>query len=260
MAWKTGTSYGKRDAWAVGFDDHLLYVVWLGNFSGAGADALTGADMATPLLFRLAELNPRAPLPQAPAPPPGYTERQVCRQSGLLPDTFCHATVRDAYLPGVSSTVRCTHRTLIWVDDTPAPRHSYCPHCLPPTGVCQRWFDTPPVEQVEFLRRQSPHWLLPPPHNPGCTARRRSRQLRILFPLQGATYHLPHPRATLYLRARAPLATRRVSWFIDGRYVGSCSPDEAWPWPATPGTHTLTLTDDAGNAQTLTCTVLRPSD
>src|SRR5690606_12624851 len=53
VAWKTGTSYGRKDAWSIGYNEHYTIGVWIGNFNGVGAAGLNGAGTATPLMFQL---------------------------------------------------------------------------------------------------------------------------------------------------------------------------------------------------------------
>ena len=58
IAWKTGTSYGSRDAWAIGFTPRYVVGVWCGNASGEGRAGLTGVGYAAPVLFDLFSLLP----------------------------------------------------------------------------------------------------------------------------------------------------------------------------------------------------------
>ena len=53
IAWKTGTSYGRRDAWSIGYNKNYTVGVWAGNFSGVGVADLSGANIATPLFFKI---------------------------------------------------------------------------------------------------------------------------------------------------------------------------------------------------------------
>jgi len=69
LAYKTGTSYGHRDAWAIGFDGRHVVGVWMGRPDGTPVPGAFGADLAAPVLFQVfARLKPRLD-PQPPAPP-----------------------------------------------------------------------------------------------------------------------------------------------------------------------------------------------
>ena len=69
IAFKTGTSYGYRDAWAVGFDGKRTIGVWVGRPDGAPVSGLAGRTAAAPILFDAFARGPQplAPLPNAPA-------------------------------------------------------------------------------------------------------------------------------------------------------------------------------------------------
>ena len=106
VAWKTGTSSGYRDAWAVGVFSHYVLVVWVGNFSGAGNPGFTGREAAGDLFFNIASLLNRMP------PPPAATTASwrglnlkkiaVCQASGMLPTPACPRTVLTWFIPGKS--------------------------------------------------------------------------------------------------------------------------------------------------------------
>ncbi len=136
IAWKTGTSYGRKDAWSVGFNAHFTIGVWLGNFDGRGVTALSGAATATPLLFQLFNaLDPRAGDEWLTAPQDLAT-RFVCKESGLQPSDFCKEQVMDYYIPGTSSAKRCEHLREVWVSADGS--FSYCTSCLPAAGYATR--------------------------------------------------------------------------------------------------------------------------
>ena len=65
IAWKTGTSWGGRDAWAFGFDARHVVAVWVGRPDGTPMPGATGASLALPLLARVFDLLPPAPRPAA---------------------------------------------------------------------------------------------------------------------------------------------------------------------------------------------------
>lgn len=103
IAWKTGTSYGKRDAWAVGFNPRYTIGVWMGNFIGNGSPYISGADIAVPLLFELfnsidnGKNNPWFKIPE------GIVQRKVCAETGLPPTEHCKNLVNDYAVENVSS-------------------------------------------------------------------------------------------------------------------------------------------------------------
>ncbi|MFL5731369.1 MAG: penicillin-binding protein 1C, partial [Cytophagaceae bacterium] len=89
VAWKTGTSYGRRDAWSIGYNKKYTIGVWIGNFSGEGVPELTGADIATPLLFQLFNSLDYNSSNNWFTMPKGLDFRYVCPETGKVPESFC---------------------------------------------------------------------------------------------------------------------------------------------------------------------------
>ena len=129
FAWKTGTSYGKRDAWAIGFNPNYTIGVWMGNFNGVGSPNLSGAEVAVPLLFDLfyaIDYNSDKKWFEAPEE---LITREVCSESGLIPGNFCINRVRDFAIKNQSSNEVCNIHKPVYVnlDET----IQYCTGCLP---------------------------------------------------------------------------------------------------------------------------------
>ncbi|MFM2307229.1 MAG: penicillin-binding protein, partial [Bacteroidota bacterium] len=99
IAWKTGTSYGKRDAWSIGYNKNYTVGVWVGNFSGAGVPELSGANVATPLLFRIFNTIDYNSSNDWYGMPKDCGMRLVCSETGKLPDEHCVNTVMDYFIP-----------------------------------------------------------------------------------------------------------------------------------------------------------------
>ncbi len=131
IAWKTGTSYGRRDAWSIGYNRHYTVGVWVGNFSGVGVPDLSGANTATPLLFQVFNaIDYNTPTGWFKPPTGGrLASRQVCPESGDVPEATCTGRAVDYYIMGVSRASRCQHQTMIWTNATGTL--SYCAHCRP---------------------------------------------------------------------------------------------------------------------------------
>jgi penicillin-binding protein 1C len=131
IAWKTGTSYGRRDAWAIGYNADHTVGVWTGNFDGTGIQELNGTDCAVPLLFMIFN---QLKITNADwfASTPDVDFRLVCPETGMVPDTFCHNRVMEAFLPGISPSVRCSHLKRIFTNANETV--TYCSECLPSSG------------------------------------------------------------------------------------------------------------------------------
>jgi penicillin-binding protein 1C len=132
VAWKTGTSYGKRDAWAVGYNPDYTIAVWMGNFDGKGANELTGANIAVPLLFELFNaINYNANSDWFKMPDNTF-EREVCSETGLLPSENCINLTKDYYIENISLNKKCELRKTIYTDI--AEKMQYCPSCMTDSG------------------------------------------------------------------------------------------------------------------------------
>ncbi|HUR66031.1 MAG TPA: penicillin-binding protein 1C, partial [Chitinophagaceae bacterium] len=110
IAWKTGTSYGRKDAWSIGYNKNFTVGIWVGNFSGLGAADLSGANTATPLLFRIFNTIDYDSDEEWFKQPEDCDIRQVCSETGLVPAEHCKSLVTDYFIPLISSTKVCDNR------------------------------------------------------------------------------------------------------------------------------------------------------
>ncbi|HUG44008.1 MAG TPA: penicillin-binding protein 1C, partial [Acidobacteriota bacterium] len=118
IAWKTGTSFGHRDGWAVGYNEEITIGVWVGNFNGEPRKGLSGAEHAAPLLFDLFRIEGKGSAQTAGEPPIGVRleSLSLCAQSRLLPGPHCEQTVRAVYVPGKSRLRACDWHRRVLVD------------------------------------------------------------------------------------------------------------------------------------------------
>jgi penicillin-binding protein 1C len=252
VAWKTGTSWGFRDAWSVGLFGPYVLAVWVGNFDGSGNPALVGATMAAPLLFHIVD-GMRASglrIREAPdAPPASVTSVEVCAGSGDLPNAECPHRTHAWFIPGKSPIrVSSVHRRIL-IDTRTGLRA--CAD-TPPRYTRAEVFEAWPSDILRLYalagmpRRPIPadrcgNNALPPEHSVPA----------ILYPRSGATYEL-HAREigreALQLSATAGPDITSLYWFADGAYVGSSLPSTALAWaPTQPGDVDLSVVDDHGD-------------
>ncbi|MCS6969320.1 MAG: penicillin-binding protein 1C [Bernardetiaceae bacterium] len=246
IAWKTGTSYGRRDGWSIGYNPRYTIAVWTGNFNGEGSPELTGAGVATPLLFRLfSEIDPLSASKWFD-PPSGLAERQVCIQSGLPPSDFCTQLTTDWYLPGISPSVRCQHLKPIFISED--EKISYCSACLPLNGnFGRKFFPNHPPEMVAFLHTSGIQFEQIPPHNPQCTRLLERQPPLIVSPVNGRTYlRIESNRVELALSCQVANDVSRVFWYVDDKFYCSASPQATVFFSASVGKHKISCTDDQG--------------
>jgi penicillin-binding protein 1C len=249
VAWKTGTSWGFRDAWSAGIVGPYVLVVWIGDFSGQGNPSFVGVDAAAPLFFRITDaLNFARAKDAVPElkPPPGVSRVAVCAESGDLPNAWCPQTVETWYIPGKSPIrVSQLHRAVAMDIDTGRPA---CPPYSP---------DSTRFEVFEFwtsdmlkLFREAGMPRRVPPVLPACAAEDTTEPPRIASPLRGVSYtlQLSRPDTVIPLEAGAAADARNVFWFDGAALIGKLpAAGGAFPWrPAVDGAHLIRVIDDHG--------------
>lgn len=161
IAWKTGTSYGRRDAWSIGYNRQYTIGVWVGNFNGQGSLALTGADVASTLPFDLFNALAYNDSHEWFVPPASLDFRFVCAETGLVPGAHCPNQLLDYYLPGASSGQRCQHQQEVLVSAD--GRYSYCRACVPASGYRRALYPNARPEVLAYRETQGlPTRCLPP--------------------------------------------------------------------------------------------------
>lgn len=240
VAWKTGTSYGHRDAWAIGLTSRYCVAVWTGNASGEGRPGLTGTLAAAPLLFDLFNLLPAAP----PFEPPydGMVRTTVCRASGFRAGMDCPEQDTVWITPEGMRTPVCPYHQRVLLDPTGTQR------ITGGQGNSTVWFVLPPAMEHYYAVR-NPGYRLLPPWKPG--AGTTDEPMEILYPEQGATLLIPvqldgtKGNMVVEIAHRNPQAT--LFWDLDGTFIGTTTGEHRMALSPPPGPHRLTLTDSEGH-------------
>jgi len=250
IAWKTGTSHGYRDAWAVAVVGPYVLAVWVGRFDGQGNPAFVGLDAAAPLLFQIIDaLRAEGRLEPAPrAQPPGLTRVAVCAVSGKLPGPRCGHTETTWFLPGVSPIDTCDVHREVYVDG--AGRRA----CVPAPGVRKAVYEFWPSDLLRlFAEAGMPRRVLPP-GAPGCRLDDRAARgvpPKVTSPQEGVTYSLRAARMgadPIPLTAVTDADARELFWFVDAEFVGKARCGEPFLWRARPGRFIARAVDDQGRA------------
>lgn len=254
IAWKTGTSYGRKDAWSIGFNARYTVGVWLGNFDGKGVTSLSGAATATPLLFQLFNIvDPHAGDDWLTAPVELAT-RFVCRETGAPPSDSCTDQVMDYYIPGVSSAKRCEHRKEVWL--SPDGSFSYCTSCLPAAGYMMKTFPNIAPELAAFYDMKNVSYARIPPHNPACSRMFDGAPPLINTLQAGMTYLIVDKgKQSLTLGCQAAGDVQKVYWYVNDRYYGTCAAGEKLFYAPAAGPLKVSCTDDKGRVADVEVTV-----
>jgi penicillin-binding protein 1C len=253
VAWKTGTSWGFRDAWSAGVVGPYVLVVWIGDFRGEGNPAFVGTDAAAPLFFRIADAVNLARPDDTPPPavvPPGVTRVEVCTDSGDLPNADCPRTIATWYIPGRSPIrVSQLHRT-VGVD--PLTGRAVCPPY--PPGTRLEVFEYWSSDMLRLFRQSGVPRRTPPPAAE-CAADAADGP-RIASPIRGVSYALraaagpATPAQSIPLDATAAGDASTLFWFDGRALIGAQSTSGApLAWrPTEAGIHVVRVVDDRGRS------------
>ncbi|MFN8289921.1 MAG: penicillin-binding protein 1C [Chitinophagaceae bacterium] len=254
IAWKTGTSYGRKDAWSIGYNKNYTVGVWAGNFSGQGAADLSGANTATPLLFRIFNTidydSDEAWFKQ----PDDCDIRMVCGETGLVPADHCTNLVTDYFIPLISSTKPCDNRQEIMV--SPDEKISYCKSCAPASGYKKKWYKIVEPEMQAWFDENKIAYVNIPPHNPACEVIFKGAAPVINSPVNGTEYIInkkdPEP---LQLICKTSNDVSKVYWYINNRFYKSSNAGEKQFFVPEEGPVKISCTDDKGRNRDIRITV-----
>jgi penicillin-binding protein 1C len=251
VAWKTGTSWGFRDAWTAGVFGPYVLVVWVGNFDGSGNPAFVGVQTAAPLFFRIVDAIGATSKLIEPAyrQPPRLERVDVCSASGDLPNAECPQTVSTWYIPGISPIrVSQVHRR-VWIDTRTGDQA--CPP-YDPQFTRSEVFEYWPTELLQLFAQAGMPRRRPPPAADCQRDLPSGTPPHITSPVTAATYTIRAGRVgnePVPLAANADSEVRRLHWFVDESYVGTSAPGIALAWnPHGSGHYVVRTVDDRGRA------------
>ena len=255
VAWKTGTSHGFRDAWAVGLFGPYALAVWVGNFDGHGDPALVGRTAAGPLLFEIVDaIATRDDIfenaYEAKSASLNLTQTEVCAISGGLPSAACSHRAQTWFVPGRSPIARCSVHRHIAIEQQTGLRA--CPERPVPTRDEAHEFWSSGLRRL-FARAGLPR-RLPPPYHPDCELRDDASggvAPRITSPRSQLRYSLRaggEASAQIAFSAVADGDVRQLYWFLDGKLLGRSDSTEPFYWTPEPGRFTVRAVDSHGRS------------
>lgn len=251
IAWKTGTSYGFRDAWAVGVTPRYAVGVWVGNATGEGKPGLVGAQTAGPVLFDIFSYLPYSPWFKRPAGI--FVDAEICRQSGHLKGRFCEETDTVLILPAGLRTESCPYHHLVTLSADESHRiYENCANTEP--TIQKSWFALPPVWEW-YYKQHHPEYKPLPPFKAGC-GEDSFQSMQFIYPPMNAHIKLPKQLdgskgfITVELAHSNPNAT--IFWHLDDTYQAQTQDFHKISLQPTPGKHSLTAVDREGNTVSTT--------
>ena len=246
IAWKTGTSYGFRDAWAVGVTPRYAVGVWVGNATGEGKPGLVGAQTAGPILFDIFNLLPASSWFTRPTGI--FVEAEVCRKSGHLKGRFCDETDTLLVLPAGLRTEACPYHHLVTLSADESQRiYENCANTEP--TLQKSWFTLPPVWEW-YYKQHHPEYKPLPPFKAGC-GEDTFQPMQFIYPPMNARIKLPKQLdgskgfLTVELAHSNPNAT--IFWHLDETYQAQTQDFHKISLQPAAGKHSLTAVDGEGN-------------
>ena len=256
VAWKTGTSFGFRDGWAVAAMPEYVVGVWTGNADGEGMPGLTGLNAAAPILFDVLNVLPSTSWFSTPFD--DLEKVTVCRQSGCRPGKFCEDIDTLLISPaGISSKV-CPYHQLIHLDKTETYRVNA--DCYNQADIIHRsWFVLPPAEEW-FYRKKDPSYKPVPLVMKGCADQGELPQIQIIYPDAGAVIYVPLEldgnKGKVVFEAAHRNPENKIFWHIDDRYIATTQFFHQLSVQPEKGKHKLILIDESGQSTSVSFEII----
>jgi penicillin-binding protein 1C len=246
--WKTGTSFGFRDAWAVGSGPAYTAVVWTGNPDDRPSTELVGSEAAGPLLFDVLEgVANRAKVHVDPRPPDDLVEVEVCAYSGHVPTEACDHRIEVLAPVHAVPTAPCPYHQIYDVER--ATGRAVLPACRKPgTDTERKRFVVLPSAVTAWLAARDRAVPEAPVFADGCAADPGGASPVIVTPGEGQIVTLIPglPAARQAVPLSASTRAGELSWFVDGALVATAPATERVYWTPEPGKHDLVVSDAAG--------------
>jgi penicillin-binding protein 1C len=248
IAWKTGTSFGFRDGWAVGITPRYVVAVWVGNASGEGRPGLTGTDAAAPLMFDIfSQLDSG---PWFAMPKMEMEKVTICALSGQRNSNLCTQLDTVWINKRGMESLPCSYHKII---------HTTLDHKFRVHGGCEpldklvaaSWFILPPTQE-HYFRTKNQTYRPVPPYREDCDMNSTLVAMDLVYPKPDSRIFIPRGldgksgRAVCELVHRNPNTT--VHWHLDGNYLGSTKKNHHFAINPKEGRHILVIVDEDGNS------------
>lgn len=248
IAWKTGTSFGFRDAWAIGTTPEYVVGVWVGNADGEGRPGLTGVGAAAPLLFRI--FNSLPPTTWFTKPYDDLDKMAVCRLSGYKAGPYCdEIDTIYAARAGVKTQI-CPYHILVHV--SPDKKYLVNSKCMTVDKMLHlHWFVLPPAIEW-YYRKKNVFYRQLPAVKKGCSEEESLPVMELIYPTDVLKIFIPRgidgtPGNTIFEMAhRNPDAV--LYWHVDDEFMGTTKSIHQISFNPSPGKHRLTVVDNQGQS------------
>lgn len=256
IAWKTGTSFGYRDGWAIGVTPDYVVGVWTGNADGEGRAGLTGISAAAPLLFDVFGILPQHS-PWFREPVQEMKQVKVCEQSGYRASVNCPQTDKIRAPKNSEKTAQCPFHRIVHLDAS--GKYRVTNECEDVANMQHvKWFVLPPAMEY-YYKIKNPSYKTLPPFKDGCFIY-TGKAMEMIYPKNGTAIFVPVDLDSKQTAAVFEAAHRNkeatIYWHIDEAFVGTTQGIHQLGINPPKGKHLLTLVDDNGETITINFEVL----
>ena len=253
IAWKTGTSFGNKDAWAIGVTTDYVVGVWVGNADGEGRPNVTGVTSAAPILFDVFDVLPRSDWFQKPFDE--FVAIDVCSKSGYLATDICPK--KTISIPNKENYVKaCNYHQMIQLDSQKQFRvNSSCVDLS--TAVSESWFSLPPLMEF-YYKRTHPVYTPLPPFRIDCKST-NATPMEFIYPKNESrislTKNFEGEKNEVVLKLAHAKPETEVYWYLDDRFISQTKNFHEIGLIPDLGRHKITAVDALGNEIMVTITI-----
>jgi penicillin-binding protein 1C len=246
IAWKTGTSFGFRDGWAIGVTPKNVVAVWVGNTDGEGRPGLIGVQTAAPILFDIFRLLPN--VSWFSKPKYNFSFVPVCRQSGYRANIDCPDVDTLLMPPNGIKVPLCVYHKIIHLDAT--GNYRVTEQCESPSAMLHKsWFILSPAMEYYYKQRNADYKILPP-FKEGCAFAETGKVMEIIYPQPDAKIYVPLEVSGEKGKTVFSAAHRRngakIFWSLDDNFIGTTQNFHQIALNPAAGKHIITLVDENG--------------
>ncbi|TMM59199.1 penicillin-binding protein 1C [Maribacter algarum] len=253
IAWKTGTSFGNKDAWTIGVTTDYVVGVWVGNADGEGRPNVTGVTSAAPILFDVFDVLPRSDWFQKPFDE--FVDIDVCAKSGYLTTDSCPR--KTISIPNKPNYVNaCNFHQMVQLDVQKQFRvNSSCVDLS--TAISESWFSLPPLMEFYYKRTHPLYKPLPPFRN-DCKST-NAPPMEFIYPKNGSrislTKNFNGEKNEVVLKLAHAKPETGVYWYLDDRFISQTKDFHEIGLIPDLGRHKITVVDALGNEVSVTITI-----
>ena len=246
IAWKTGTSFGFRDAWAIGTTKEYVVGVWVGNADGEGRPGLVGVQAAAPILFDMFDKLPNSDWFEKPFDE--MTAIEICSKSGFRATDICEDTKLEFVQNAGLKTAPCPFHMLVNVEAT--ENYQVNTACERLENIKQKsWFVLPPLMEY-YYKDKNPFYKPLPKFRNDCLGETKT-SMKFIYPSEKSTIFLPKnfdgQKNELVLKVAHSNNDAKLFWYLDTVFIGVTEEKHEFSINLNAGSYVISVTDNFGN-------------